>query len=316
MKLMRMLFIMLAVLASAAAVHATVVDKVIVVVDNEIITQGEVDRIIGPAYEQFKNKLSGQDLIKKIEEARQAVMGQLLEEKLILSEAKKQNIQIEEKDIKAKVDEARKKFPSNEIFEQALASQKLTIKDLKAKFKEQLMARKLIDQKVGSKIFITPAEVVDYYNKHINEFAKPEQIRLRNILIRPKENVHVEKTADLINEILKRLKAGEDFAELAKIYSEGPGAKEGGDMGYVGKGDLMPEIEKAVFNMKAGETSGVIRTKIGYHFFKVEDRKMPESVSVADARRSIEEAIWVGKMREKSRGWVEELRKHAYIAFK
>jgi peptidyl-prolyl cis-trans isomerase SurA len=317
MKRRSSVFIMTALLALiTAASYAAVVDKIMVVVNNEVITQGEIDRILGPAYEQYKYAFSGKDLIKKLDDARQAVLAQLIEEKLILSEAKKQNIEVDEKDVKAKVEEARKRFSSNEMFEQALDAQRISLKELRVKFKEQLMSRKLVDQKVGSKIFITPNEVVEYYNSHTKDFSKPEEIKISNILIRPKENVRVEKTVDLVVEISKRLKAGSDFAELAKIYSEGPGAKDGGAMGYVKRGDLLPEIEKVVFGMKEGEVSEMIRTKLGYHFFRVDEKKAAEAVSMADARRPIEEALWMGKMKERSKAWIEDLRKHAYIAFK
>jgi len=317
MKKIRLLFLTLVFLTSISAVsYAAVIDKIVVVVNNEVITQGEIDRILAPAYEQYKSMLSEEQLIKKLDDARQAVMAQLIEEKLILSEAKKQNIEVDEKDVNAKVAEAKKRFPSNEIFEEALAAQHLSLKELRVKFKEQLMTKKLIDQKVGSKVFITPNEIVEYYNKHAQEFSRPEELRLSNILIKPKENVKVEKTVELVSEISKRLKAGGDFAKLAKVYSEGPGAKEGGAMGYVKRGDLLPEIEKVVFDMKEGEVSGIIRTKVGYHFFKVDEKKAPESLSISDARQSIEQALWMGKMKEKSKEWIEELRKNAYIAFK
>jgi parvulin-like peptidyl-prolyl isomerase len=87
-------------------------------------------------------------------------------------------------------------------------------------------------------------------------------------------------------------------------------------MGYVRRGDLLPEIEKVVFNMKEGEVSDVIRTKVGFHFIKVDEKKAPESVGISEARQSIEQTLWMSKMKEKSKGWIEELRKHAYIAFK
>ena len=317
MKIRPLSLTIIALLAMMTAVsHATVVDKIMVVVNNEVITQGEIDRILSPAYEQYKNAFSGEDLVRKLDDARQAVLAQLIEEKLILSEAKRQNVEVDEKDVKAKVEEAKKRFASNEMFEQALDAQRISLKELKVKFKEQLMSRKLIDQKVGSKIFITPNEVVEYYNSHTKDFSKPEEIRVSNILIKPKENVKVEKTVELVLEISKRLKAGSDFAELAKIYSEGPGARDGGAMGYVKRGDLLPEIENVFFGMKEGEVSEMIRTKIGYHFFRVDEKKGAEAVSMADARRPIEEVLWMGKMKEKSKEWIEDLRKHAYIAFK
>lgn len=317
MKKLNLLFMVQVFLLSAAVVsHAAVIDKLVVVVNNEVITQGEIDRLLGPLYQQFKTAFPEDQLIKKLDEARQAIMGQLIEEKLILSEAKKQNIEIEEKEINAKVDEARKRFPSSAMFEQALAAQRISLKELRLKYKEQLMTRKIIDQKVGAKIFITPNDIAQYYSNNVEKFSQPEELKVSNILIKPKDSATAQNTMGLVNEIDKRLKAGGDFAELAKVYSEGPGAEAGGLMGYVKRGDLLPEIEKVVFVMKEGEVSGVIQTSLGYHFFKVDERKKARSLSLAEARRSIEEALWQAKIKEKSKGWIEDLRKHAYIAFK
>lgn len=317
MKKFNLILIMQLFLMSAAATaQAEVIDKIVVVVNNEVITQGEIDRLLGPIYQQLKEAFPQDQLIKKLDEVRQSIMSQLIEERLILSEAKKQNIEVEEKDINAKIEESRKRFPSNAVFEQALASQHISLKELKSKYKEQLMVRKLIDQKIGARIFITPGEIAGYYADHVEEFSQPEELRLSNILIRPKEGAVSQKTTDLVNEIEKRLKAGGDFAELAKLYSEGPGAQDGGLMGYVKKGDLLPEIEKIVFAMKAGEVSGVIQTGLGYHFFKVEERKEARSLPLAEARRGIEDILWQTKIKEKSKGWIEDLRKHAYIALK
>lgn len=315
-KMFTVVISLITVISASVILHAAVIDKIVVVINNEVITQNEIDRLLGPLYHQFSATLSGDELMKKIEEARQAIMAQLIDEKLILSEAKKLAIEVDDKDVLAKVEEARKRFPSITAFEQALASQGISMKDLKTKYKEQLMAKKLIDQKVGARIFMTPNEVSDYYAKHIAEFSQPEVLKLSNILIRPKDSVSPEKTAELVLEIGRRLKEGGDFAELARIYSEGPGAQEGGSMGYVGKGDLLPEIEKVVFNMKQGEVSGVIRTKLGYHFFKLDEKKEARAMSLSEVRKNIEQIIWMEKMKEKSKGWIEDLRKHAYIAFK
>jgi len=188
------------------------------------------------------------------------------------------------------------------------------LKDLRTRYKEQLMTKRLIDQKIGSKIVVTPVELSNYYNSHIDKFMMPEEIKLRNILIKPKEDP--KKALELANNILARLKEGSDFAGLAKVYSEGPNASEGGLMGYVKKGDLLPEIEKVVFELNEQETSGIIQTSVGYHIFKVEEKKASKQMSLSEARNAIEEALFQEKVKEKIKGWIEGLKKNAYIAFK
>ncbi len=295
---------------------AEVIDKIAIVVNNEVITQGEIDRLLAPIYEQYKPLYHGDELIQKLEEARQKIIEQLIEDKLMLSEAKKLNIEIDDRDVEGRLDETIKRFGPKERFEQALSEQHLTLKDLRSRFKEQLMTRRLIDQKIGSRIMVTPVEIQNYYDKHINEFVQPEEIKLWNILVKLKPGLNAEKASELAKEILKRLQTGEDFAGLAKIYSEGPNAVDGGLMGYVKRGELLPEIEKAVFNLKDGEISDIIQTSLGYHIFKLEERRASRTLPLPEVRHEIEEAIFREKVRGKIKGWIEGLKKNAYIAFK
>ncbi|MBI5143667.1 MAG: peptidylprolyl isomerase [Candidatus Omnitrophica bacterium] len=296
--------------------YCEVVDKIVVIVNNEIITQREIDRVLMPIYEQYRALYYGDELVKRLDEARQKVIEQLIEDRLILSEAKKLNIEIDEKDVEARIDEVKKRFSSKEEFDQALSNQGLTLKDLTMRYREQMMTRRLIDQKVGSKVTVSPVEINHYYEEHINEYIQPEETALRNILIRPKGTIAPEKALDLAKEILRRLQEGGDFALLAKEYSGGPNANEGGLMGYVKKGDLLPEIENVVFNLKEGELSGIIQTSLGYHIFKVEEKRERKTLSLSEVRNDVEEAVFREKVKDRLKGWLEALRKNAYIAFK
>lgn len=294
--------------------HAEVIDKIAIIVNNEVVTNGEIDRLLAPIYQQYQTLYSGDVLIKKLEEARKRIMEQLIEDRLILCEAKKLNVEIDEKEVDEKIDETVKHMGSQAKFEETLLEQGITLKSLKMRYREQLMSRRLIDEKVGARVTVTPIEVREYYNKHINEFVQPEEVKLWNILIKPKENAR--KALELAREISRRLREGGDFAKLAKIYSDGPNAPEGGLMGYVKKGDIMPEVEKVIFNLEPGETSGIIQTNLGYHIFKVEDKKISRTLSLSEAQRDIEEMLFREKAKEKVKGWVETLKKNAYIAFK
>jgi len=310
-------FLLLSViLASFRFSHAEVVDKIAIVVNDEIITENEVERVLQPIYEKYKGMYSQDKLLAKLEEAKQRMTQQLIEDKLMLSEAKRLNIEVDEKEVDKKIEDIVKRMGSKENFEKTLAEQRMTIKDLRAYFKEQLMTRKLIDQKVGAKVVINPVDITNYYNKNIAEFNQPEEIKLRNILVSLKKDTDPKKAAELAHEVSKRLKEGCDFSGLAKIYSDGPGASEGGLMGYVKRGDLMPEIEKIVFNLKEDETSDIIQTSLGYHIFKVEERRPARTLSISEARHDVEEAVFREKVNQKIKGWIEGLKKNAYIAFK
>ena len=301
---------------SFAVGHGEVVDRIVVVVNNEVITQSEIDRILESIYEQYRGLYYGDELIKKLDEVRHKVLEQLMDDRLILSEAKKQNVEVNESEVDVRIDEMARHFPSKAVFERAISQQNMSIRDLRKRHREQLMVRKLIDRKIGSTIMVSPVEINDYYTKHINDYIRTETIALSNILIRPKNDMDAGDAGNLAKDILNKLKAGGDFSELAKKYSEGPNAAEGGSMGYVKKGDLLPDIESVVFNMKEGEVSDIIQTKLGYHIFKVDERRARQTLELAEVKREVEDAIYREKVKDKIKDWVGNLKKNAYISFK
>lgn len=296
--------------------HGEVIDKIAIVVNNEMITQSDIDRLLGPVYSRYRTIYQGDELIKKLEEARQKIMEDMIEEKLILSEAKRLKVEVDERDIDARVEEMKERVGSKEGFEKALLEQRIAIKDLRARYREQLMVRRLIDQKIGSKVVITPVEINDYYNSHIREFVMPEEVKLRNILIKEKPEFSAQKAHSLAENIVKRLQNKDDFANLARTYSDGPNAQDGGLMGYVKKGDLLPEIEDVVFNLKEGENSDVMQSPLGYHIFKVEEKRPSQMLALSEVRHEVEQLIFRDKVKEKISEWVKDLKKNAYIAFK
>ena len=303
--------------ALTALSGAAVVDRIVVVVNNEIITQREVDIMLAPVYGQYRNMYKGEELIKMLEDVREKILKQLIEDRLIFSEAKKLNITIEEKEIDARIDEMRSKVGSERELENMLNEQNLTLNELRARYKEKIMIRKLVDQKVGAKIIITPLEVKNYYNGNKDSFMQPEEIRLRSILIKPSKERGGEAGAlQAMRGIMKRLKEGCGFEGLAKEYSDAPGADESGSMGYVKKGDLMPQIEEIVFNLKEGEITGIIQSPLGYHIFKVDERKIRRMRELAEVRQDIEEFLYREKAGQKLKGWIDSLAKSAYIEFK
>ncbi len=301
----------------SSAVYPEVVDRIVIVVNNEIITQREVDVILAPIYAQYKTSYKGEELIRKLEEAREQILKQLIEDRLILSEAKKQNIVVEEREIDVRINDIKNKVGTEADLEKMLNEQNLTIKELRERYKEKIMIRKLIDQKVGAKIIITPLEVKDYYAAHKEEFMRPEEVKLRSIVIKPDQEKGGEEAAlKKAREILKRIKEGGDFEGLAKEYSEGPGASEGGLMGYVRRGEFMPQLEEIVFNLQEGQASGIIQSSLGYHIFKVEEKIPPRSRELAEVRQDVEEILYREKANKRLRGWIDSLAKSAYIEFK
>jgi len=301
---------------SGSLARCAVIDKILVVVNDEIVTQGEVDRIFMPIYAQYAELYDGQELVQKLDEAWKNVIERLIHDKLLLCEAKKRKIEIDDKDVEAKLDEVRQRFTSEKEFEQTLAAENVVLNDLERKFRERLMIDRLIEMELRKDISVTPNEILLYYEDNRQTFREPKKIRLRAILIRVDENRTEEQAIASAKEILNRIETGGNFASLAKKYSEGPYAASGGDMGWVEEEELMGRINDLVFSLDEKQVSPILKTNLGFHIFKVEEKKDARELEFHEAKKRAEQILYNNKTQEKIKSWVEHLKENAYIAFK
>ncbi|MBN1592284.1 MAG: peptidyl-prolyl cis-trans isomerase [Candidatus Coatesbacteria bacterium] len=155
-----------------------------------------------------------------------------------------------------------------------------------------------------SKVSLTDGEVQDYYDTHESEYVQEEQVQARHILVKVDSDAGEKADAEAkkkIEGLLARVKAGEDFANLAKEYSDCPSSSKGGDLGYFGRGQMAKPFEEAAFALEVGEMSGVVKTQFGYHIIMVEGRKPPETKEFAQVEGEIREKLTKEKALELAR---------------
>jgi parvulin-like peptidyl-prolyl isomerase len=298
--------------------NAEIVDGIVAVVNNDVITQAELNAILVPIYSQYKSTYSDEELVKKIDEAKKSIIYQLIEDRLILQEAQKIGITVSDEEVDEKLTQIKSQFASNEEFRSALDSQGLTVNDLKEKYREQIMIQKMINREVRSRVSITPTEVALYYEKNKADFETPEQVKVLTIMIR-KEGDDPEASAESLKKIKMvelKIAEGEDFSKLAREYSQDPSAVDGGDMGYISRGQMMKKIDEVIFTLKPGEVSETIETPIGYHIFKIIDIRQPGTEPFEEARLQIENFLFQEKAKERFNEWMNELKENAYISVK
>ncbi|MFH1778252.1 MAG: peptidylprolyl isomerase [Candidatus Omnitrophota bacterium] len=291
---------------------AGVIDRVVAVVNDDVITQIELDDLIVPIYEQYKDIYTGDEFTAKLEKAYRNMLDQLIEEKLILQEAKRLEIKVDEAEVEQRLTEVKERFPSEDVFEDAIASQNLTVNKLKGKYREQLMVQRLIDKEIGRKVAVPPFEINQYYDEHKEDFVVPEQVNVRTILINLEnrtEEAAKERTAD----ILAQLKKGEDFVALVEKYSDDTTVTLGGDMGYIQRGTMMKEIDEVLFSLNIGEISQAVKTKLGFYIFKIEDKKEKQYRSFQEIQPQISQKLYREKAAKHYKQWVEKLKEDAYI---
>ena len=218
-----------------------------------------------------------------------SILEQLISERLIAQEAAKLGIEVTDEEVQQEIDRLIEEnyYGMKEYYEQALAQYGITEELLKDNIRTDLQLSAI----VRSKIEDSEAEVEEYFRENQDDFNIPEEIDVRHIL------VETEKEAE---EVLALLRAGEDFAELAKEHSQDPGsADKGGALGFNGRGSFVKEFEDAAFALPVGEYSEPVKTEHGYHIIEVLERKEAKEVEFADVKEQVKEALIEEKVRER-----------------
>lgn len=297
------------------------IDRVVAVVNDEAITQSEIDGLLRPIYMEYKQRFTGDRLMREITEARKKLLHQLIEDKLVFQEAESLGVTVEPSEIEGRLESFRAQFPTEAALEDAMRAEGLTYKSLEERIRRQTMIRKLHSSEVRSRIVISPTELQDYYKNHPEEFKTEDQIKTRSLTIKKSDNARRKGTLDesakkRIDELRVRVVKGEDFGALAKDFSEDTRAKEGGLTGWIKEGDMIPVIDEVIFGLEQGEVSEVIETPMGYHIFRVEEVAKGTTYSFEQMRDQIYDRIFGQKADERFQEWIKDLKKDAYISIR
>lgn len=291
-------------------------DRILVVVNDQIITESDLDRVLQPILSRMKATVDEATFKRQSNEARSAFLKQLVDDRLIISEAHATDTEVDEAEVDEMMDDMRSKFPTDEVFESVLQQQGLTRKKLRERFGDDIIKRRIIDFKVRARVAVSPGEIKDFYDGHKNEFLSPPEVRVRQILTRAGDTRSDEEAEEVALSLYDRLAAGEDMAELATQYSEGSEKDAGGDMGWVKQGQYMQNLDKAIFGLKINEISTPIKTRLGYHVFRVEKQKERVVLSLSEIRNRIEGMLYKKKTSALLKSWLKELREDAYISYR
>jgi peptidyl-prolyl cis-trans isomerase SurA len=314
----------------------TVVEEIIARVNNEIVTRSEYVR----SRDQLKQEVQQQDPTnadRVFAEKQRDVLRDLIDQQLLLQKGKDLGINGDTELIK-RLDEMRKemKLETMEDLEKAAESQGASYEDFKQNMRNQIITQRVIGQEVGSKLAMNKEDEHKFYESHRAEMEQPEQVRLSEILVAPKTpvkppatpgakpepateaeteaalEVAKAKATDLLDQIHK----GAKFADLAKKNSDGPSAKDGGDLQSFKRGELSKELEDKVFALKAGEVTDVVRTKQGYVILQTTEHQMAGIPAFKEVEPRIQDAMYMQKLQPALRAYLTTLREEAYIDYK
>lgn len=288
--------------------------EVVAKVNGTAITHAELDRAVQMllAQSQVPQELSPE--IKK--QAEDSALEQLISAELLYQKGIKLEIKDLNKQVEAKLSQGKTRFSTPAEYEAALKANNLTEKDLREIIRKDVVINNLFEKEIAGKIVVSEAEVKKFYEENQDKFKKPETYHASHILIgadpqaKPEEKKKAREKAEALQ---KRVAAGEDFAALAKAESSCPSKDNGGDLGTFGKGEMVPEFEKALDGLKPGQISGVVETQFGYHIIKLIEKKDAGSVGLAEVKDQIENYLKQTKTQQVVLDYVKELRSKATV---
>ena len=274
-------FLVLALLLAVSGRGETV-DRIVAVVGSEAIIESELRSQV--LLYQAQLGLSPSEA--EVEELEGEVLESMIENRILLVEAEKETLEVDREEVETAMEDAigeiRERFPTEEDFQNELEKEGMTLRDLKERYREEvkrsLLVQKLVQKRLAPKVSVTHLEVERFYRENPDSIpSEPEAVRLSHILIPILPSEQAERKAqEAVQEILSALEAGVSFSHLAEVHSEDPGSKDkGGDLGYFGRGEMVPEFEQASFSLEVGEITA-IRSRFGYHVIRCEGKRENE----------------------------------------
>jgi len=244
------------------------------------------------------------------------VLESLIDRELLFQESKKKGIQVKSDAVSDQLQKIQQRYPNKEEFKKLLSNMGLTESDVQAQIERGMAIQELIDKEVTEKIKVSDEETKAFYDKNPQLFQQPEQIKASHILIKVQADAPADQKAEArkkIEDVQQKVKKGEDFATLAKTYSEGPSGPKGGDLGYFRRGQMVKPFEEAAFSLKPDETSEIVETQFGYHLIKVNDKKPAKKMTYTEVKDRLSENLKKQKQDSEANAYIETLRKDAKI---
>jgi parvulin-like peptidyl-prolyl isomerase len=278
-------------------VRAEVIDKIIAVVNDEIITLYEFNTAFEPYRKNIENTYKGADQEAAIKQTREAFLQRFIDNILIEQEAKKSGTGIIVKDeevMEVLQDILAKQKLSLQEYSKNLAKEGNTLEFVKKEIRGQMMRARLLRREVKSKILVSDEEIGEYYTKNRRDYEGKESVRIKQLLLLLPPNASETIKTKMKNQALqlhKRAMDRESFDLLIVKYSQGPAAAQGGDVGFIERGTILPEVEAAAFRLPVGQVSDVIESSVGFHIIQVLDKQGAGVKPIAAVREEIKTKI-------------------------
>jgi peptidyl-prolyl cis-trans isomerase SurA len=311
----------LALVLFAPGARGELVDRVAAVVNNEIITLGEVTKRASADLQRSDQDTPPEQRAKKHQEILLKVLDTIIDDHLLDQEVKEAKIVIDDHQVDAGVQDVMKRYNLNaDQLATAIANEGLSLSEYREQMRKQLGRFQLMREKVSKLVKVTDADIRTEYDRMARDEGKEIEVHVRHIVVSVPESAPQPQvdaafaTAQAI--AAEARQPGVDFVELAKAKSQGSSAADGGDLGFFRRGAMVPAFEKVAFSLKVGEVSDPVRTSVGWHVIKLEERRAVGLLPIADLKPQIEEKLRREQSERASQQYVKSLRLAAVVEIK
>ncbi len=305
-------------LLPTAVGFAEVVDRIVAIVNDEVISLYELNQATQPYIEQVRNSQYPEDVERQLMfEVRGKILNEMINEKLADQELKRQNISVSEKEVDNAIERIKEKRAlTDEELRKALSSQGMTYEEFRQQTKQQILRAKLVNREVRSKIVITDQDIKEYYDQHAEEYAYEKKYHLRNFYIRLSSfatDADRQEALRQMETVRAELKAGKPIDELTKSALQPDALVESDDMGLFKIEDLSPQLRETIRDMKPGDMTPVIEAPFGYQILMLEEVVDTAGKTEAEAAAEIEDKLFNQIVDQKYQSWLQDLKDRAHI---
>lgn len=298
--------------------RADMVDRIVAVVNEDIITLSEFDEFFAPHAQKIKAYgYMSEEERQMLFKLRETIINQMIDKKLTDQEIRRLSLTVSDAELNNAIEKIKEKnLMTDEDLRARLNAEGLTMEGYRTEMREQIQRAKLVEREVKAKIIITDEDLREYYEKNMEEFSEDTRYHLRNIIMKTSSYAgerDKQAVMDKMTMVMERLNKGESFESLALIYSESTFAADGGDLGLINKKDLTPQIQKALDKITPGRYTEILNTEQGLQIFYLEEALSSQSKSLEEVRSRIEEKLYSQMLDKRFKEWVTDLRKEAYI---
>ncbi len=301
------------VLFFSPASAAYLLDRVVAIVNQEVITWSELYRSMETDAMPGVRTLSEEERMKVFKENETGFLESLINIKLQLQEAKEYGIKVSDAELKEAIDNIKNKYKMSEIqFQESLKAEGYSFDEYKKRLREQIIISKLVNQQVRNKVLVTDQDIDAFIRDNKNFEGSGERYRIRQIFFKkPADAADRARIEELSRAVYDKIMQGQDFDALVREYSEGPNKNTGGDLGFIDKGSLAKEFSTALSEMRVGDVSKPFWTDAGIHIIKLEEKAGKKSPleSRDDAKTALNNKLFT----ERYNAWIKSLRERAFI---